>query len=125
MATDIGGLALGDIGTGLGLAGALLGGGGPKPVQRVGDFNSGGGIAIGPGHSNVYVNGIPALLPFTPFTPHLGCGKKTPQHCVGVVAIVGNSQRVLANGQPLVLAGAKDSCLQHSRMMGSPNVIAA
>ena len=26
-------------------------------VQRVGDFNSGGGIALGPGHDNVLING--------------------------------------------------------------------
>ena len=95
-----------------------------KPVQRVGDFNTGGGIAVGPGHNNVLINGVPALIPMTPFTPHLGCGKKAPQHCVGVVAIIGNAQTVRANGEPLVLSGAKDSCKTHSRVLGSTNVLA-
>jgi uncharacterized Zn-binding protein involved in type VI secretion len=91
-------------------------------VQRVGDFNSGGGIAIGPGHNNVLINGRPALIPNTPFTPHPPCSPKAPQHCIGVVAISGTSTSVFANGQPLVLDGGKDSCLQHSRTGGSPNV---
>jgi uncharacterized Zn-binding protein involved in type VI secretion len=95
-----------------------------KPVQRVGDFNSGGGVALGPGHTNVLINGRPALKPFTKFTPHVGCSKKQPQHCVGVVAVSGNSTTVFANGQPLVLTGAKDSCITHKRAGGSTNVLA-
>jgi uncharacterized Zn-binding protein involved in type VI secretion len=95
-----------------------------KPVQRVGDLNSGGGVAIGPGHNNVLINSIPALIPNTPFTPHLGCGPKGRQHCVGVVAISGNAQTVRVNGQPMVLSGAKDSCKTHSRVLGSTNVLA-
>ena len=90
--------------------------------QRVGDPNSGGGIALGPGHNNVLINGRPALIPATPFTPHIGCNPKKPIHCVGVVAISGTSRSVFANGQPLVLDGGKDSCLSHSRKGGSPNV---
>lgn len=95
-----------------------------KPVQRVGDLSSGGGIALGPGHNNVRINGRPALKPNTLFTPHIGCSPKAPQHCIGVVAIVGNASTVRANGEPLVIAGAKDSCLSHSRIMGSTNVLA-
>lgn len=95
-----------------------------KPVQRVGDFNSGGGIALGPGHSNVLINGRPALKPNTPFTPHKGCSQKEPQHCVGVVGVSGNSTTVRVNGQPLVLTGAKDSCVTHKRAGGSSNVLA-
>lgn len=90
-------------------------------VQRVGDFNAGGGIALGPGHNNVLINGRPALIPNTPFTPHIGCNPKFPIHCVGVVAVTGNSPSVFANGQPLVVDGAKDSCF-HGRTSGSPNV---
>lgn len=93
-----------------------------KPVQRVGDVSTGGGVALGPGHNNVRINGRPALMPNTPFTPHMGCSPKTPQHCIGVVAVSGNARTVRANGQPLVLTGAKDSCMSHSRAMGSPNV---
>ena len=93
-----------------------------KGVQRVGDPNSGGGIAVGPGHNNVLINGRPALIPNTPFTPHIGCGKKNPLHCIGVVAIMGTSTSVFANGQPLVLDGGRDSCLTHSRAFGSTDV---
>jgi uncharacterized Zn-binding protein involved in type VI secretion len=95
-----------------------------KPVQRVGDASTGGGIALGPGHNNVLINGRPALKPNTPFTPHMGCSPKKPQHCVGVVAISGNATTVKANGQPLVISGAKDSCQEHSRLLGSTNVLA-
>jgi len=93
-----------------------------KGIQRVGDPNSGGGIATGPGHNNVLINGRPALIPNTPFTPHIGCNPKFPIHCVGVVAVMGTSTSVFANGVPLVLDGGKDSCFSHKRMMGSPNV---
>jgi uncharacterized Zn-binding protein involved in type VI secretion len=92
-----------------------------KGIQRVGDPNSGGGIAVGPGHNNVLINGRPALIPATPFTPHIGCNPKVPIHCVGVVAVTGTSTSVFANGIPLVLDGGKDSC-QHARTLGSPDV---
>lgn len=92
-----------------------------KPVQRVGDPNSGGGIAIGPGHNNVLINNRPALKPNTPYTPHIGCSPQNPIHCVGVVAISGNATTVRANGQPLVLTGATDLC-SHKRAMGSNDV---
>ena len=90
-------------------------------VQRVGDFNGKGGIALGPGHNNVLINGRPALVPKTPFTPHIGCNPKFPIHCVGVVGVVGGSPSVRANGIPLVVTGDKDSCFD-SRSGGSPNV---
>jgi uncharacterized Zn-binding protein involved in type VI secretion len=90
-------------------------------VQRVGDLNAGGGVALGPGHNNVLINGRPALLPNTPFTPHAGCNPKFPIHCVGVVGIMGGSPSVRANGIPLVTDGDKDSCM-HARQGGSPNV---
>ena len=94
----------------------------PSPgVQRVGDFNSKGGIALGPGHNNVLINGRPALKPNTPFTPHIGCNPKFPIHCVGVVGIMGGSPSVRANGIPLVTDGDKDSCMD-ARQGGSPNV---
>lgn len=95
-----------------------------KSVQRVGDVNTGGGVALGPGHPNVLINGRPALIPNTPFTSHQGCSKKQPQHCIGKVAVAGNATTVRANGQPLVLTGAADSCVTHKRTGGSPNVLA-
>jgi uncharacterized Zn-binding protein involved in type VI secretion len=93
-----------------------------KGIQRVGDLNTGGGVAIGPGHPNVLINGRPALIPGTPFTPHPPCSPKQPQHCFGVVSVSGVASTVRANGIPLVLDGGKDSCLQHSRIGGSQNV---
>jgi uncharacterized Zn-binding protein involved in type VI secretion len=90
-------------------------------VQRVGDLNAGGGVALGPGHDNVLVNGRPALKPNTPFTPHSGCNPKKPIHCFGVVGTTGGSPSVRANGIPLVVTGDKDSCF-HGRSGGSPNV---
>jgi uncharacterized Zn-binding protein involved in type VI secretion len=92
-----------------------------KGVQRVGDPNAGGGIAIGPGHNDVLINGRPAAIPFTPFTPHIGCNPKFPIHCIGVIAVLGTSTSVFANGQPLVLDGGKDTC-GHGRIAGSPDV---
>jgi len=92
-----------------------------KPVQRVGDPNSGGGIAKGPGHKNVLINNRPALRPNTQYTPHMGCGPTSPEHCAGVVAVSGNATTVRANGQPLVLTGAKDMC-DHKRAAGSKDV---
>jgi len=94
-----------------------------KPVQRVGDVNTGGGVGVGPGHNNVLINNRPALRPNTPFTPHVGCNPKKPIHCVGVVAVSGNSSTVRVNGEQLVITGASDSC-KHTRAMGSPNVLA-
>ena len=111
-----------------------------KGVQRVGDLNWAGGIALGPGHADVLINGRPALIPATPFTPHLWCSPKAPQHCVGLVGvipggIVGGTIKavttgkiggsVFANGIPLVKDGDGDSCLTHTRIFGSPDVKAA
>lgn len=90
-------------------------------VQRVGDLNAGGGVALGPGHNNVLINGRPALIPLTPFTPHLVCSPKSPLHCAGLVAVMGTATTVKANGQPLVIDGSKDSCF-HGRIAGSPDV---
>jgi uncharacterized Zn-binding protein involved in type VI secretion len=92
-----------------------------KGIQRVGDPNSGGGIAVGPGHNDVLINGRPALIPATPFTPHIGCNPKFPIHCVGVVSVMGTSTSVFANGIPLALDGGTDSC-KHKRTLGSPDV---
>jgi uncharacterized Zn-binding protein involved in type VI secretion len=108
-----------------------------KGVQRVGDPNSGGGIAVGPGHTNVLINGRPAAIPATPFTPHVGCSPTSPQHCAGLIGVIPGGvagaatkaattgkvgASVFANGIPLVLDGDGDSCIQHSRKFGSTDV---
>ena len=93
-----------------------------KGIQRVGDLNSGGGVALGPGHKNVLINGRPAAIPNTPFSPHPPCSPKQPQHCKGVIAVTGTATTVRANGKPLVLTGGRDSCMTHTRRGGSTNV---
>lgn len=92
-----------------------------RAIQRVGDANGGGGIAIGSGHNNVLVNGRPALKPRGPFTPHMGCNPKKPVHCFGAAGTGSGSATVRANGQPLVLTGDGDTC-GHKRAGGSQNV---
>lgn len=92
-----------------------------KGIQRVGDLNSGGGVALGPGHKNVLINGRPAAIPGTRFSPHPPCSPKNPVHCRGTIAVKGTSKTVKANGKPLVLDGNKDSC-DHARIRGSRDV---
>lgn len=114
-------------GDALGAASAVFGGGkgGPKGVQRQGDVSSGGGIIVGPCHSDIRVNGRPAARPFDVVTPHWGCSPDAPWHCVTFTTGFPGSKAVRANGQPLVLDGDKDTCFSHSRMFGSNNVKAA
>jgi uncharacterized Zn-binding protein involved in type VI secretion len=95
-----------------------------KPIQRVGDFNSGGGIIASGGQPNILVNGRPAAKQFDLVTPHWGCSPKAPQHCVCFTSAMPGSKTVRANGQPLILAGDKDTCMTHTRVMGSTNVLA-
>lgn len=92
-----------------------------RPIQRTGDFNSGGGIIVTGGHSDVLINGRSAAEPMSFVTPHLGCGKKGWKHCIALTTPT--SRTVLANGSPLVLTGGKDTC-GHGRIGGSSNVLA-
>lgn len=91
-------------------------------IQRVGDFNAGGGIIISGGHNNVLVNGRPAARPWSLVTPHFGCGKKGPLHCIALTLPFSSTVRI--NGQPVVVNGGIDTCL-HPRVFGSRNVNAA
>ena len=91
-------------------------------MQRVGDFNSGGGIIVSGGHSNVLVNGRPAATPWAVVTPHIGCGKKNLLHCLALT--LPGSSTVKINGQPVIVNGVPDTC-GHSRAGGSPNVVSA
>ena len=90
-----------------------------KGVQRQGDPNSGGGLAL-VGHNNVVVNGRRAAIPLTPFSPHPPC-PLVVKHCIGVIAVSGTSKSVFANGKPLVIDGGTDSC-GHIRILGSFDV---
>ena len=95
---------------------------GAAPIQRIGDANNGGGIIVDLGHRNVLVNGRPAAKPYALVTPHKGCGKKNPLHCLATTLSFPSSVRI--NGIPVVVTGAPDSC-SHTRSGGSPNVVAA
>lgn len=92
------------------------------PIQRVGDRNSGGGIIVSGGHSNVLVNGRPAATPYAVVTPHIGCGKKNPLHCLALT-LPGQST-VKINGEDVIVTGMPDTCT-HGRAGGSPNVVSA
>lgn len=92
------------------------------PIQRVGDPNSGGGIIASGGHFNVLVNGRPAATPWAVVTPHIGCGKKNPLHCLALTLPASSTVKI--NGEPVIVTGVPDTC-GHSRAMGSPNVISA
>ena len=92
-----------------------------RPIQRTGDFNTGGGVIVGGGDGSVLINGRPAARPFSLVTPHIGCSKKGWKHCIATTTPT--SQTVFANGSPLVLTGGKDTC-GHGRAGGSPNVSA-
>lgn len=106
---------------GVGIVAGLLGGfaGG---VQRQGDISTGGGVIVGPGHSNILVNGRPAAKPLDVVTPHWGCSRKTWWHCVTFTTGYPGSKTVRANGQPLVVDGDYDTCFEHKRMFGSSSV---
>ena len=90
-----------------------------KPVVRVGDANSGGGIATTP-HMNITVNGRPMAKWLSAVTPHPPCPKPAI-HCSAKAAFPG-SKKVTANGVPVMRVGDKDTC-GHARAKGSMNVV--
>ena len=91
-------------------------------VQRVGDPNSGGGIAVGPGHTNVLVNGRPVATAGSSVTPHPCCGAQgcPPVHCAAKTT--STSPTVLVGGIPICVTGDIDTC-GDSRELGSTDVI--
>ncbi len=86
-------------------------------VQRVGDFNSRGGI-IQSGEDSVRVNGRAIAVISSPVSPHPPC-PKIKKHCKAFTD--GGNPRVLANGKPIILEGDSDTC-GDSRTGGSNNV---
>ena len=90
-----------------------------KPVQRQGDFNSKGGIALG-GVSSVRVNGRNIAVTGMTVTPHPPCPKKF-LHCIAKTTAIGASMTVKAEGKRVILSGGTDTCTD-SRKGGSPNV---
>lgn len=92
-------------------------------VVRVGDINSGGGVALGPGALSVKVNGRPVITPGSLVSPHPCCGAPEPEcavHCAAVTTL--GSFKVTAEGQPVVFVGSPDSCA-HGRATGSLDVL--
>ena len=92
-----------------------------KGVQRLGDPNTAGGVIVSGVDYTVLANGRPVAVPLGTVTPHPPCSPKQPQHCVTKTVGPG-SKTVRVNGKPLLLTGDKDSCVTHSRALGSPNV---
>lgn len=85
-----------------------------RSVQRAGDSNTAGGIALG-GVGSVRVNGRPIAVPGMRVTPHKGHPKGSNTTKINAA----NSVR--AGGKPVVLAGGVDAC-KHQRRGGSPDV---
>ena len=90
------------------------------PVQRKGDPNTAGGIAVS-GVNSVRVNGRPIVVNGISVSPHPCCGQKgcPPVHCNASTQQGVSSVR--AGGIPVVVNGSMDSC-NHPRTQGSPNV---
>lgn len=88
-------------------------------VQRQGDVNSAGGVAMG-GASSVLVNGRPIMVTGMSVSPHPCCGRKgcPPIHCSATTVGTGS---VLAEGKAIVLTGDVDTC-GHARVGGSADV---
>lgn len=87
-----------------------------RSVQRAGDANSAGGIALG-GVGSVRVNGRAIAVPGMLVTPHRHGKKIIPSRTTGLNA----SSTVRAGGKPVVLTGGIDAC-KHARRGGSADV---
>jgi uncharacterized Zn-binding protein involved in type VI secretion len=91
-----------------------------RPVVRIGDINSAGGVAITP-VPKVTANGRPFARFMSIVTPHPPC-PFVPIHCVARAALPGSS-RVTAGGSRVLRIGDTDTC-GHPRVTGSRNVTA-
>ena len=88
-----------------------------RPVVRIGDINSAGGVAV-QGHMNVTVNGRPAARQGSRVTPHPCCGAPgCGIHCAATAAFPG-SFSVTMNGIPVLRIGDIDTC-GHPRATGA------
>jgi uncharacterized Zn-binding protein involved in type VI secretion len=93
----------------------------PGGVQRLGDPNEVGGVAI-EGVGSVLANFRPVVVLGAQVTPHPCCGAQgcPPIHCAAVTTTT--NYTVLVNGRPIVTNGDIDTC-GHSRIAGSTDVI--
>ena len=86
-------------------------------VVRVGDINTGGGVAP-LGCLSVTANGRSVVTAPSIVLRHLGkliCKR-------GAVKILYGSTSVTAGGKPVVYVGVIDSCIIHKRLLGSFDV---
>lgn len=90
-----------------------------KPIQRVGDPNTAGGVVL-MGASSVRVNGRPAAVVGSMVSPHPG--KPPIVHAIAVTT--GGAKSVKAEGRAINLMGDSDTC-RHSRVGGSMDVRAS
>lgn len=89
-----------------------------RPVVRIGDRNSAGGVAVSPVR-NVHANFRPFARFMSSVTPHPPC-PRVPIHCRAKAALPG-SRTVRAGGRPVLRRGDTDTC-GHPRATGSGNV---
>ena len=91
-----------------------------RPVVRIGDINSAGGVAV-QGHMNITVNGRPAARQGSRVTPHPCCGAPGCSiHCAA--NITGGSPTVWAEGKPVHKVMDVDTCA-HPRVQGDNTVL--
>ena len=88
-----------------------------RPIVRIGDINSAGGVAIVPVR-NVTANGRPLARFMSIVTPHPPC-PFVPIHCAASAALPA-SRTVTAGGTPVLRIMDRDTC-GHPRVTGSMN----
>lgn len=87
-----------------------------RPIQRLGDVNSGGGFIITTKCPNIISGGSPVSTAGDVVSPH----DAKPTHFA--VTGIGSSPTVLCNGFPTVRTGDLDTCF-HTRLFGNPTTL--
>ena len=91
-----------------------------RPIQRVLDTNSAGGVAIAP-RPTVLSSGRPLAAFASPVSPHPCCGVPGCEiHCAATIAPTGGT--VFAEGTPVHKTGDPDTC-GHIRATGDMRVL--
>ena len=86
----------------------------PRPMQGIGDINSGGGFIL-TGYAGCINGGRPTSCIGDIVSPH----DRKPTH----FAVVGTGNpRVIVGGRPVARLGDFDTC-GHVRLMGNPKVL--
>ena len=86
----------------------------PRPMQGIGDINSGGGFIL-TGYAGCINGGRPTACIGDIVSPH----DRKPTH----FAVVGTGNpRVIVGGRPVARLGDLDSCI-HIRLMGYPKAL--